>query len=87
MPEDKRYSQTTNENLMKELDRLRDELQDLEQERQYLLRLAGVHVSGSSVKSLEAAIESIQEALREIGGILQERGFGTRLLAPEIKKP
>ncbi len=87
MTEDQRYSRMTTENLMKELDRLRDELQDLEQERRYLLLRTGVHVSGGAVKSLEAVIESIEEALREIGGILQERGYGTRLLAPEIRKP
>jgi hypothetical protein len=74
------------EDLIKELDRLADDLHDLEQGRQYLLVRAGVRVSSTGI-SLEAAINGIKEALQKIRGILQERGFGTRLLAPEIKKP
>jgi hypothetical protein len=86
MTKDQRYSQMTTENLMKELDRLRGELQDMERGRQYLLHRTGVRVSSTGI-SLEATINGIKEALQKIGGILQERGYGTRLLAPEIKKP
>jgi hypothetical protein len=71
----------TTENLKQELDRLRDELQDLEQERQYLLRLTGVHISGSAVKSLEVTVEGIIKDIQRIEAALQERGFGARLLA------
>jgi hypothetical protein len=74
------------EDLMKELDRLRGELQNLEQGRQYLLRRTGIRISSTGI-SLEATINGIKEALQKIRGILQERGFGARLLAPEIKKP
>jgi chromosome segregation ATPase len=80
MPAEKHYSDMNSEDLLKELDRLAGDLEDLEQEREYLLRRTGVHVSRDARKGAEAAIDGIREQLREIRDVLQGRGFGARVL-------
>ncbi len=74
------YAQMVNEELMRELDRLADELEDLEKERGYLLRRTNAHVSESVVKGKESAIDNIRGVAREIEGILLRRGFGAKFL-------
>ncbi len=80
------YPSMSNEDLMKELDRLAEEMADLELEREYLLLRTNVHVSGSSSKSTETALSSLSSSMHEIKEILKKRGFGARMLAPDTEK-
>lgn len=52
--------------LQKRLKTLEDELEELEEEKGYVLRQTGLHVSGSAVKQYETQTIALQEAIKAL---------------------
>lgn len=63
------------EDLVRELDRARDSLDDVEEERMFTLGQTGVHLGAARLKSLQAAWareeSRLRERIGEIEGLLQ----------------
>ena len=70
------YEKVTVTELEKEITKLKRDLEELEEERTFVLRQTGVHVSGATVKQYEADVEGTKERIVELQRILQ-RKLGT----------
>ena len=59
--------------LQRRLKTLEDELEELEEEKGYVLRQTGLHVSGSTVKQYEAQTTTLQEAIKAVREELERK--------------
>lgn len=67
------YEEMTVTELEKELTKLKRDLEELEEERTYVLRQTGVHVPGATVKQYEADVDETKERIVELQQILQRK--------------
>lgn len=59
--------------LEQRLRNLEDELEELEEEKSFVLKQTGLHVSGGKVKQYDAQTKTLQESIAEIRAELQVR--------------
>ncbi len=60
--------------LERRLQNLEDELEELEEEKSFVLKQTGLHVSGGKVKQYDAQTKVLQESIAEIRSELKARG-------------
>lgn len=60
--------------LERRLQNLEDELEELEEEKSFVLKQTGLHVSGGKVKQYDAQTKALQESIAEIRSELKARG-------------
>lgn len=60
--------------LEQRLRNLEDELEELEEEKSFVLKQTGLHVSGGKVKQYDAQTKALQESIAEIRAELKARG-------------
>ncbi|TGE38846.1 hypothetical protein E4K67_05060 [Desulfosporosinus fructosivorans] len=61
------------EDLIRRLLTLTEELEELEEEKSYVLRQTGLHVSGGVVKKYESQTISLSESIADLKGELERR--------------
>lgn len=61
------------EELEKRLVKLKDSLEDIEEERSIVLGQTGLHVPGTAVKKFEIEIGEITESINELEELLQKK--------------
>lgn len=66
-------SKMKNEELERRLGLLEEELEELEEEKGFVLRQTGLHVSGGKVKQYEAQTQSLQQSISELRAELKQR--------------
>lgn len=66
----KDYEEMTIEELQKRLAHEKEEFEDMEQERMYVLRQTGYHLSGGAVKKYEAEVEEAKKRIKRIEEVL-----------------
>ncbi|MDI6813026.1 MAG: hypothetical protein QMC95_11965 [Desulfitobacteriaceae bacterium] len=59
--------------LERRLQNLEDELEELEEEKSFVLKQTGLHVSGGKVKQYDAQTKALQESIAEIRSELEAR--------------
>lgn len=58
------YSGKSKEELEKTLASLKDELEEVQEERQFVLGQTGLHVSGGTVKKFDAEVSALNEKIQ-----------------------
>lgn len=58
--------------LEKKLLKFKDSLEDIEEERSFVLGQTGIHLSGATVKKFKIEIEEINERINELEELLQK---------------
>ncbi|AET69062.1 hypothetical protein Desor_3581 [Desulfosporosinus orientis DSM 765] len=61
------------EDLKKRLQRYLDELEELEEERSFVLKQTGLHLPGHTVKKYEAEIQALKESIERVRGEINLR--------------
>ncbi|MBV7274126.1 hypothetical protein [Clostridium thailandense] len=59
--------------LEKKLKKLKDSLEDIEEERSLVLGQTGIHLPGTTVKKFEAEIEETTQRINELEELLQKK--------------
>lgn len=59
--------------LEKKLTKLKESLEDIEEERSLVLGQTGIHLPGTTVKKFEAEIEEIDQRINELEELLQKK--------------
>lgn len=59
--------------LERRLQNLEEELEELEEEKSFVLKQTGLHVGGGKVKQYDAQTKSLQESIAEIRAELKAR--------------
>ena len=67
------YENMSTAELEENLSMLKDDLEDIEDERDAVLGQTGIHLSGGAVKQYEAQIEGINKRIMVIEEILQKK--------------
>lgn len=57
---------------------LEEELEELEEEKSFVLRQTGLHIGGGKVKQYEAQTQSLQQSISEIRAELQQRSLSIK---------
>lgn len=61
------------EDLLRRLQTLEEELEELEEEKGFVLKQTGLHVPGGKVKQYEAQTNALQESISELKAELDRR--------------
>lgn len=61
------------EELEKRLVKLKDSLEDIEEERSIVLGQTGIHLPGATVKKFEIEIGRITKSINKLEGLLQKK--------------
>jgi len=64
------YAQMNKEELQKTLNKLKDELEEIEEESMFVMSQTGIHLPGATVKKYEAEKEALKVKIREIETLL-----------------
>lgn len=70
------YEDMTVEELGKKLAHEKEELEDLEQERMYVMRQTGFHLPGGTVKKYQAEVDEAQKRIQRIEEVLAGKAAG-----------
>jgi len=62
-----------NEDLTRRLQTLSEELEELEEERSFVLKQTGLHLPGHTVKRYEAQTQTLKESIAELKAELELR--------------
>jgi len=63
------------EDLEKQLDKLVEELEELEEEKSFVLKQTGLHVSGGKVKQYLAQTENLNQSIKEVKDEIARRAL------------
>lgn len=66
----KAISDMTRDELEKYLAKLKEDLEEVEEERMFVLRQTGYHVSGGTVKKYEAEVTGLKAKIAEVEKLL-----------------
>lgn len=72
------YEDMTVEELEKKLAHEKEELEDLEQERMYVMGQTGFHLPGGAVKKYQAEVEEAQKRIKRIEEVLAGKVAGAQ---------
>lgn len=61
------------EDLSRRLQTLTEELEELEEERSFVLKQTGLHIPGHTVKRYESQIQSLKESITELQAEIERR--------------
>jgi len=67
------YTEMSLQELQEELQRLKENLEEVEEEKFFVLGQSGFHVSGGKVKQYEQEILELQAKIKEVERLIKEK--------------
>ncbi|NYE56754.1 hypothetical protein [Carboxydothermus ferrireducens] len=67
------YAEMSLEQLQEELKKLKETLEEVEEEKFFVLGQSGFHVSGGKVKQYEQEISELQAKIKEVERLIKEK--------------